>query len=292
MSNLDDARMARRQKLQDAEKLLRSVDVFVLESLGLTLPPEADRSVYAVRLREVRERFDPDYNSPRFRALRNKIEHGKYPRRLVGTIFSPIVSGFAAGGGDQTDDPAHGIPHIRPLNITNTGELHFTGTKMVPRSAVRPADLLKKGEILFNNTNSTMWVGKTVVFDADRDCACSNHITRLMLIDTEHNPYFFAALFNALRGLGFLGSLATNFNNQAGINVETLKSVGVPVPRREIQSQIADEIASYRAIAYSLRDEAARLWDDAKRRFEEELLGPDTGMGERTTFEVTGGRKQ
>lgn len=273
---LDAARAARRRKLEEAESLLGGLDAFVLETLGLTLPPLDGRSVYAVRLRDARRRFDPDYNSPRFRALRSKIERGKYPSDSVGRLFDPIVSGFAAGGDDQTDDPSVGVPHIRPLNISNAAELHFEGTKMVPRSAVEPGDFLKQGEVLFNNTNSTAWVGKTVVFDVDRECACSNHITRLTLIDKGHSAYYFAALFNALRGLGYFGLLSTNFNNQAGVNVDTLRAVRLPVPDSPTQKKIAAEVSRRREAARRLRDEARAGWDDAKRRFEEELLGPAT----------------
>ncbi len=254
--------------------MLSGLNDFVLDTLGLTLPPPNFRIAWAVRRREVRERFDPDYNSPRFRGLRNKVAHGKYPVQSVKSLFNPILSGFAAGGDNQTDDPSLGVPHIRPLNITNAAELTFEGTKMVPRSAVSPNDFLKKWELLFNNTNSTAWVGKTVVFDADRDCTCSNHITRLILIDQEHNPYYFAALFNALRSLGFFGLLSTNFNNQAGVNVDTLKAIRLPVPSPKVQKAIAAEVALRREKSRHLHIEASTLWDSAKRRFETELLGP------------------
>lgn len=289
---LDAARAARREKLTQADALLSGLNGFVLDALGLTLPPTDGRTVYAVRLRDARQRFDPDYNSPRFRTLRAKIEHGRFPAQSVGSLFHPIVSGFAAGGDDQTDDPTLGVPHIRPLNITNTAELTFEGTKMVPRSAVAPGDFLKKREVLFNNTNSTAWVGKTAVFDADRDCACSNHITRLTLIDKKHSPYYFAALFNALRGLGFFGLLSTNFNNQAGINADTLKAVRLSVPDPKAQEKIATEVARRRDAARRLRAEARTIWDDAKCRFEEELLGPETSAEEPKTGRVKGGRKQ
>ncbi|MCX5887933.1 MAG: restriction endonuclease subunit S [Deltaproteobacteria bacterium] len=291
-ATLGTALAARREKLSQADALLASLNGFVLDALGLTLPPSDGRMVYAVRLRDASTRFDPDYNSPRFRTLRDKIKHGAIPAQSVGSLFYPIVSGFAAGRDDQTDDPALGVPHIRPLNITNTAELTFEGTKMVPRSAVVPGDFLKQGELLFNNTNSTAWVGKSLVFDADRDCACSNHITRLTLIDKRHSPYYFAAFFNALRGLGFFGLLSTNFNNQAGINVETLKSVRVPVPDPKDQQKIADEVASRREEARRLRDEARSVWDDAKRSFEEELLGPEPSAEESKTGNTKGGRNQ
>lgn len=273
---LEAARVSRRRKLEDSDALLGGLDAFVLEALGLTLPPPDGRTVYAVRLREARQRFDPDYNSPRFRTLRNKIERGTFPSETVGNLFDPIVSGFAAGGDDQTDDPRVGVPHIRPLNISNTAELHFDGTKMVPRSAVEPGDFLKQGEILFNNTNSTAWVGKTVVFDVNRECACSNHITRLTLIDPKHSPHFFAALFNALRGIGYFALLSTNFNNQAGVNVDTLKAVRCPVPNSTMQKQIAAEVSRRRDAARRLREDADRIWDEAKRQFEDALLGPAT----------------
>jgi type I restriction enzyme S subunit len=155
-----------------------------------------------------------------------------------------------------------------------------------------PGDFLKKGEVLFNNTNSTAWVGKTVVFDADRDCACSNHITRLTLIDEDHDPYYFAALLNALRGLGFFALLSTNFNNQAGINVETLKAVRLPVPSPEVQKMIASEVAHRRDGAQRLRSEAGKIWGDAKRRFEKELLGPETNDEKPGAHRANGGRKQ
>jgi type I restriction enzyme S subunit len=185
-----------------------------------------------------------------------------------------IQSGFAAGGDDQTEDPNIGIPHIRPLNISNTAELHFEGTKMVPRASVDAGDFLQLGEVLFNNTNSTAWVGKSVVFDADRDCACSNHITRLQLADKDDSPYFLAAVFNALRGLGYFGLLATNFNNQAGINVDTLNALRLPWPPHDVQSKIAAEVARRRDSARRLRADADTLWEKARADFECALLGP------------------
>jgi type I restriction enzyme, S subunit len=292
LAALDAARGAQLEMLKQAEELFASLDTFVLNELALNLPATDNRMVYAIRLHDIQQRFDPDYNSPRFRALRAKIEHGTFPAQTLGSLFYPIVSGFAAGRDDQTDDPTMGVPHIRPLNITNTAELTFEGTKMVPRLTVEPGDFLKKGEILFNNTNSTAWVGKTVVFDADRDCACSNHITRLTLIDRKDDPYYFAALFNALRSLGFFGLLSTNFNNQAGINVETLKEVRLPTPKPEAQHKIAAEVAHRRDAARRLRSEARTIWEDAKHRFEEELLGPDTNKTKMETHQSSAEREQ
>ena len=270
---LDTARISRRHKLREADNLLGGLDSFVLDQLGLALPPPDGRIVYATRLGVARTRFDPDFHSSRFRSLRNKIENGKFKPRTIKSVCDFIQSGFAAGGDDQTDDSTIGVPHIRPLNISNTAELHFEGTKMVPRSSVKSVDFIQQGEVLFNNTNSTAWVGKTVVFDANRECACSNHITRLRLADKTNSPYFLAAIINALRGLGYFGLLSTNFNNQAGINSDTLQSVLLPWPDDDVQTKIANEVAQRRKAARQLRVDANTLWEQAKANFEADLLG-------------------
>jgi len=280
------------QKLCEADVLFTTIGDFVLDALGLTLPPPDGRIIYTARRGDARQRVDVDYHSPRFRTLRQKIEKGKYAVLSIGELFNPIVSGFAAGGDAQTDDVEIGVPHIRPLNITNDAELTFEGTKMVPRERLDPSDYLTKGEVLFNNTNSTAWVGKTVVFDSDRPCACSNHITRMTLRDRRHSPHYFAALFNAFRGIGYFGLLATNFNNQAGINVDTLKNVRIPVPKPDIQREIAKEVARRREKARHLRRDAELLWNEAKRRFEEELLGPESSFGVDKTDGKKGGRRK
>jgi type I restriction enzyme, S subunit len=273
LSALDDLRRQRNAKLADADKLLTSVDKYILEKLGLTLPPHVWPIVYAARLGSVRRRFDADFHSPRFRLLREKIEHSIYKPRRVRELCHFVQTGFAAGGDDQTDNPIDGIPHIRPLNITGFGELHFEGTKFVPRSSIQPYDIIQRGEILFNNTNSTTWVGKTTVFDIDRDCACSNHITRLRLSSDKDNAYFLAATFNALRGLGYFGLLSTNFNNQAGVNTETLRAMSLPWPPPEVQSKIVANIEERRATARKLRSEANSLWTKGIGNFDKALLG-------------------
>jgi type I restriction enzyme S subunit len=242
VKDLQTARSARDAKLARAELLLNGIDNFVLAEMGLATPKKDGRFVFAVRLGELKTRCDADYQSPRFRELRNSIETANYPVAFIKDLCQRIESGFAAGRQDQAEDETDGVPHIRPLNVTARGQLTFDGTKYVPRASVARGDLLTKGEVLFNNTNSTAWVGKTTVFPGGRDCACSNHITRLVVDESRVLPEYVAALFNALRGLGLFGLLSTNFNNQAGINATTLGDVRIPVPPLSTQRKVVADV--------------------------------------------------
>ena len=161
---------------------------------------------------------------------------------------------------------------MRPLNLDIFGQVSLEGTKFVPKESVTIENLCASGEVLFNNTNSTEVVGKSAVFNLEQPCACSNHMTRLK---PRHgiNPEYLAAALNSLRRIGYLGLLSTNFNNQAGINVETLSQLRVPQPTLVEQETIAAEVVRRREESRRLRAEAEADWQAAKRWFEEQLLG-------------------
>ncbi len=275
VSEIEAARKTKQAKLAEVEELI-DINEFVLGELGLLIDQENHSKTFAVRFGSLTNRFDVDYYTPRFRKLREQIKHTKHNLLTVENVLSqPLISGFAAGPSDQTDDAQFGIPHIRPFNITPTGEFSLEKIKYVPAEIVKGEDVLQGGEVLFNNTNSTEWVGKSTVFDSEQQCVCSNHITRLKINPKIANPYFVAALFNTLRSLGLFGLLATNFNNQAGVNNETLLALQIPVPNAKIQEKIVSEIQHRRAKANQLRIEANQIWETAKTNFEKKLIEGD-----------------
>jgi type I restriction enzyme, S subunit len=266
---LDAKRSAETRKV-DSEDTLRGIDQFVLAALGIN-PSGGVRNVFAVTRQDVGRRLDADYNSPLFARLRNAISNASFDTSELANVCKPLRSGFAAGAKDQARDGVASIPHLRPLNLNGFGELTLEGTKSVPLDAVSEADLIVNGEVLFNNTNSAEWVGKTAVFDLDADCACSNHMTRIIPSD-RIDPYYLAALLNALRGLGYFKALSTYFNNQAGINASTLGELRIPIPPMDIQRQIAEEVQQRKHKARRLQDEASKTWQAARQRFEDQLL--------------------
>lgn len=229
---------------------------------------------YLVKYNAIDNRIDVDHYSPKFIALKEKIESSSYPVVYVEDICLSIKSGFAAGKQDQGDalSDEERVPHLRPFSITTDGELSFATKKYVPLASLTTADFCEKGEVLFNNTNSIDLVGKTTVFDVDCSCAVSNHITRLKLKDGV-DPYYVAAFFNMLLRLDYWKFLCTNFNNQSGINNETLKKVRIILPDIDKQREFAGEVVSHYKKAIQLREQADREVSMAKDEFEKKILG-------------------
>ena len=270
VAELDAARAERDRALAEAERLLKSIDKYVLAELAI-LPESDGRRVFAVRLNQVKPRLDADYHSPYFQRLRRASEQSKHATRNLDDLAVFMRSGFAAGRQDQARGDEAAVPHLRPLNLNAWGELSIAETKSVPASRVKEDDYLTQGEVLFNNTNSAEWVGKTAVFDLETPCACSNHMTRIAL-KPGIEPYFVAALLNAFRGIGYFSALSTFFNNQAGINTSTLAELRVPVPDADTQQTIAREVVDRKDKARRLQAHAETVWRKARECFEQQLL--------------------
>ncbi len=228
---------------------------------------------YLVDYNLLEDRIDADHYSPLFIQIKQRIESSKYPVVTVAELCTTIKSGFAAGKQDQAEELPENqrVPHLRPFSITVDGELTFETMKYVPSANLDDKDYCEYGEVLFNNTNSIDLVGKSTVFSSRRPCVTSNHITRLKL-KKGVNPLYVAAFFNMLLRQGYWKFLCTNFNNQSGINTETLKKVRIPLPPEQVQQKCADEMRKKFELAARLRKQAEMEIVTAQLEFEKNIL--------------------
>jgi restriction endonuclease S subunit len=263
--------------LTQAEKLLASIDDYLLAELGITLPTEPDNSInnriFTAQRRElVGWRFDPLFHSFK---LWHAIDEAHVPTKKLGVCCHYLKSGFAAGGDMQQFDE-EGVIQLRPTNIDADRELVFDRNVYLDQVLLqaKPDDIVQCGEVLFNNTNSQELVGKTVYLNIEgQPFFCSNHITRISTISSELNPEYLTAILNAYQRLRVFFSLCTNWNNQSGVNVELLRHLPIPVPDINKQEAIALHIGEIRGKAKQLRQQAEAELETAKQTIEALLLG-------------------
>ena len=187
---------------------------------------------------EVESRIDPIFYSLE---LFKFLEIQPFEVKTITQISEYVISGFAAGKGDQSFDEA--VIQIRPTNIDNERELIFDRNVYLSRELLEtcPADILKKGEVLFNNTNSQELVGKTTLLNIDGDFFCSNHITRIKTDESQMLPQFLTLVLNWYQERKIFYTICTNWNNQSGVNGTQLQKIKIPVPPIEIQKQIVEK---------------------------------------------------
>ena len=200
---------------------------------------------FAVRQDDVaKSRCDVDFHHPSYASLIRQIETLPNTALISEIIASPLISGFAAGKENRAQSGEESAPQIRPTQILPDGEIDLSDAYGIGSENISERDYLQSGEVLFNNTNSTLLVGKSAVFREPVAAVCSNHVTRLLLKDGIE-PEFVEMVLNMLQQKGYFARLCTNFNNQAGVNTATLATVRIPFPSAEQREHlVADMLAA------------------------------------------------
>lgn len=131
-------------------------------------------------------------------------------------------------------------PYLRMNNLTYDGHLDLSDMKYIDISDNEIEKcIVRKGDILFNRTNSIELVGKTCVFDLDDNMVIAGYIIRVRL-NEKLLPIVLSSYMNSPVLKEQLKNMAKGAVNQANINAQELQSIEVYLPPLELQTQFAD----------------------------------------------------
>jgi type I restriction enzyme S subunit len=158
----------------------------------------------------------------------------------VGSVLADIQSGFASGAHNSDGS---GLPHFRPMNVTTSGRIDRAVVKSIdPALADRPERRLRRGDVVFNNTNSLELVGKTAFFDGNDSPAFSNHMTRLRTDPDQMVPEYLARYLHACWVRGVFTQIANNHVSQASVGRKVLSKLPLPLPPLPEQTCIVERL--------------------------------------------------
>ena len=131
-------------------------------------------------------------------------------------------------------------PYLRMNNLTVEGHLDLNDLKYIDISDDEIEKcVVRKGDVLFNRTNSIELVGKTAVFDLSEDMVIAGYIIRVRL-NERLLPEILSQYMNLEALKDILRSMAKGAVNQANINAQELQSIKVYVPGMELQKQFIE----------------------------------------------------
>ena len=133
--------------------------------------------------------------------------------------------------------------------------------------------LLKRGDVLFNRTNSQEWVGKVGIYRNDEPAVFASYLIRLHPDTTQIDNYYLGQLLNSYPAQCRIKRYATPGVQQVNINAKNLSKVLIPIPvgvagleeQREIANLLekADErIRSYSPFLIALQQLKKSLMHD------------------------------
>lgn len=184
---------------------------------------------------------------------------GIFPLRALGNPdVSSISYGIQKHPGNRPGDDAR--PYLRVANV-QAGRLDLTNVKMinVPDEQM-PAFRLQYGDLLLCEGNSEELVGRPAMWrDEIPDCVHQNHVLRVRLNQELLDPeYVLAYMSTQPARLYFLGR-AKRTTNLASINSNDVREMPIPVPPKDVQRRIADELSEAQANVDRLEIKAKEL---------------------------------
>jgi type I restriction enzyme S subunit len=144
----------------------------------------------------------------------------------------------ATYGTSQKAASAGDVPVLRMGNITAQGEVDLSDLKYLRKEEVAEKHIVRKGDVLFNRTNSTDLVGKTAVFRADTPMAYAGYLVR-MRVNDSNDPEYISAFLNSGYGKRVLRGMAKSIIGMANINARELQSVRIPAAPLDLQRAFA-----------------------------------------------------
>lgn len=154
---------------------------------------------------------------------------------VVGDLISETQYGTSAKAGSTGE-----FPIIRMSNITTGGRIDFTDMKFIDLSA-KDYDryTVRRGDILFNRTNSAELVGKTGLYDLDSPMAFAGYLIRLRLWPNAIPEYLHAHM-NSTFTKTVLRRMAKSIVGMANINAKEMRTIPILLPSRPEQVEFRD----------------------------------------------------
>lgn len=153
------------------------------------------------------------------------------------------------GSSTKASDTGDGLPLIRMGNVGFDGNLNLSNLKYVQLDdAAVEKYVLRKGDILFNRTNSKDLVGKTGLWDGGLHAVVASYFIRLRVDEGMLVPTYLWALMNGRHMKKVLFETARGAIGQANINSKELKAFRVALPPVPLQRAFEHQVESVQSI--------------------------------------------
>jgi len=167
----------------------------------------------------------------------SKNPHG-YESGTIGDLLSDVSYGTSNKAGAEG-----ALPILRMGNITYEGRMDLSDLKRIDLSEKDiPKHTVRRGDILFNRTNSADLVGKTAIFNEDDPYAFAGYLVRAR-VSNGNRPEYVAGYLNSPHGKKVLRNMAKNIVGMANINAKEMQKIPILLTPEDKQESYAARCA-------------------------------------------------
>lgn len=168
----------------------------------------------------------------------------------IGEAVSEINYGTAA----KANEDGRGTPIVRMNNVTYEGEIDLADLKWVELGADESDKFtVRRGDLLFNRTNSPDLVGKTAVWNRDERYALAGYLVRVRFNPKRGRADFVSAYLNSGYGKHLVKTRAKPSINMSNLSASEFKRIPIYWPPAALQAEFAAVVEGINAVKDSCR---------------------------------------
>jgi len=262
--------IAQKQKNEtEADKLLSSIDDYLLKELGIKLPEPPENTLknrmFITSIRTItNDRFDPYHHQVGFIKIIEAIRKAKYPV----SNFKHYIVDLKNGVEIRNYVEEGGIRYLRVTDLGKNG-LNHKSPRFVLEQEIPDRIKLNENCILISRSGSLGLLN--IVEPEIENSILSSHIFKIELKTEKLIPFYLEAYLRSK-----VGQSEIFRNNNGGvipeINQDALKSILIVCPPLDKQKKIAEHITGIRQQAQQLKEKTTELLKQASKEIENILL--------------------
>ena len=259
--------LTKQKKEAEAQKLLDSIDGYIFNELGITMPKSdlnlKERIFFCNFKQATGGRLDPKFNN-QWQKL--KSLQCNYPKV---TLADVVFNSGQYGANETAIDYKEGdTRYIRITDIDDLGCLKENNK--VTCKNIEQNYMLHKNDLLFARSGS---VGKCYIHKRISEPAIfAGYLIRFIINAAIINPDYLFYYCNCSLYKYWVDTIQRPAV-QANINSEEFRQIIIPLPPMAKQQEIADHITALRHQAAQLQQEGKEALEKAKQEVEQMILG-------------------
>lgn len=259
--------LTKQKKEAEAQKLLDSIDGYILNELGITMPKSdlnlKERIFFCNFKQATGGRLDPKFNN-QWQKL--KSLQCNYPKV---TLADVVFNSGQYGANETAIDYKEG--DTRYIRITDVDDLGcLKENNKVTCKNIEQNYMLHKNDLLFARSGS---VGKCYIHKRISEPAIfAGYLIRFIINAAIINPDYLFYYCNCSLYKYWVDTIQRPAV-QANINSEEFRQIIIPLPPLAKQQEIADHITALRHQAAQLQQEGKEALEKAKQEVEQMILG-------------------
>ena len=274
----------RKKKLSVSKAKLASIDQYLLDELGITLPQKdnsLEKRIFTVNFSKVSgRRLDPKCYSTESQLINDAISKGTYECRMLKEFLVHSIAGDWGYDENEEKTNSEKCLVIRSTEFDNEYNLKLDNSRAKYRNILKNKldnINLQVGDLLIEKSGGSeeQPVGRVAIITDEilsfGNICYSNFIHKISVTDIL--PEYLYCYLKTAHNIKLTDSMQSQTNGLRNLILKEYFNQLIPLPPLEKQREIANNISAIRAEAKRLEQEGEEILQSARLQVEHIILG-------------------